>query len=94
MEPSATLGARLVSTVWDLSAGRIAHLDSEMMERSAISQRHTVEALVMPFGMKTTARETTQSSVARNGAPSGIPSAAQISTTLLAAYVPLIALQA
>jgi hypothetical protein len=82
----ATPNAELVSTELDQSVGSIALMASEMMELSATSPHLTEEELVIPFGTKTSARETTQISDVRSGAQYGTPNAELTSTTLDAVF--------
>lgn len=92
MAYSATPYAGMASTVSVLSAGSTAPLNSETMARSATNHLPMVAEWAMPFGTKTSARGTTLSSVAKNGAPFGILNARPASITSHAASAPLIAL--
>ncbi len=89
-ELSATRPAELASTESVPFAGNIALTVSVMMALSASSLRPTVAELATLSGARALATTTTKMSVAaRNGVPSGTPSARLTSTTLLAAFAHL-----
>lgn len=93
MDYSAIPIARLASMALAPFAGNPALQSSQTLELTALSPLLMEEASVTQYGTRTSATERTLR-VARNGELSGILNAKRASTTLDAAFVPLIAQQA
>jgi hypothetical protein len=92
MVPSAIPGAERAFMELAPSAGNTVSLASVMMALSVLSLKLMAVVSAMPSGMKINVSEKILILAARNGVLSGIPSAELTSTTLLAAFVHLIAL--